>query len=96
MLKYALIFMVTSFLFAYILHLFQKKRKSDKHLGDIIFILLWIVSVMVFTISFLVGGWDGIALGAISVFLFIASISGFIFTNFLKWLNTLREPTNRS
>ena len=95
MIEYGLISIAASFIFAYILHFLQKKRKSDKHLGDMIFISLCVVSIIVFFSSFFVGRWEGLALGVSSVFLFLASVCGFIFTNWLKWLDTLKESSNR-
>jgi len=77
-----------SLLLGYALHLFQKKRNSNRHIGDVFFTSILIVSLVIFPISiFMVGGWNGLFISVVGVYLFSASFSGLILTKILKKYN---------
>ncbi|WP_424511345.1 YesK family protein [Scopulibacillus darangshiensis] len=66
-------------------HHIQKKRTNRKNLSYVIFIPMLIFSLVLFPISFiLVGGWHGLFLAAIGVYLFFTSVSALIFATILK------------
>lgn len=70
---------------SYLLHVFQKKRKITKHIGETFFMFAIVFSILLLPISILlIGGWDGLFVGAIGVYLLFPSISGLIFTKILK------------
>ncbi|WP_173917726.1 YesK family protein [Halobacillus sp. Marseille-Q1614] len=75
---------VVSLILAVVLHLLQKKLKSKKHIGDVIFTQLIVLALVIFPISFFVGGWDGLFWGAVGVYMLIPSLSGLIFTKLIK------------
>lgn len=43
-------------------------------------IVFGFISTLLFVISFIIGGWEGMGLGAVSVTLFVASIASLIIT----------------
>ncbi|MGG1368586.1 YesK family protein [Priestia megaterium] len=58
--KIILVTIVAALVLAYIFHSVQRKRNSDKHIGDKVFNIGFVVSLTIIVISILVvGGWDG-------------------------------------
>jgi len=75
---------IAALVLAYIFHSFQKKGNSDKHIGDKVFNIGFVISLTIIAISILVvGGWDGMALGALGAYLLFPSLSGLLFTKLL-------------
>ncbi|MED3898141.1 MULTISPECIES: YesK family protein [Priestia] len=75
---------IAALILAYIFHSLQRKRNSDKHIGDKVFNMGFVISLTIIAISILVvGGWDGMALRAIGAYLLFPSLSGLIFTKLL-------------
>ncbi|MDM8151119.1 YesK family protein [Priestia megaterium] len=82
--KLILVTIITALVLAYIFHSVQRKRNSDKHIGDKVFNIGFVISLTIIAISILVvGGWDGMVLGAIGAYLLFPSLSGLIFTKLL-------------
>ena len=67
----SLVILTVIFIIAITLLSFISKRIEKKVLFPISFVF---ISIIVFGVSFFVGGWEGIGLGAVSASLFIASI----------------------
>ncbi|UDF16406.1 YesK-like family protein [Bacillus pumilus] len=59
-----------------------KKKKSSFQYGFPSVLML--VSIILLLISFFVGGWEGLGLGAISISLLIASVIALIITSILS------------
>lgn len=75
---------IAALVLAYIFHSVQRKRNSDKHIGNKVFNIGFVISLTITAISILVvGGWDGMVLGAIGAYLLFPSLSGLIFTKLL-------------
>ncbi|WP_427125021.1 YesK family protein (plasmid) [Priestia megaterium] len=86
--KIILVTIIAALVLAYIFHSVQRKRNSDKHIGDKVFNIGFVISLTIITISILVvGGWDGMVLGAIGAYLLFPSLSGLIFTKLLMRYN---------
>lgn len=82
--KLILVTIIVALVLAYIFHSVQRKRNSDKHIGDKVFNIGFVISLTIIAISILVvGGWDGMVLGAIGAYLLFPSLSGLIFTKLL-------------
>jgi len=82
--KLILVTIIAALVLAYIFHSVQRKRNSDKHIGDKVFNIGFVISLTIIAISILVvGGWDGMVLGAIGAYLLFLSLSGLIFTKLL-------------
>ena len=83
-----LLLVFCSLVIAYLLHTFQKKREHvRRHIGDMFFTSILVISLVIIFISILVGGWNGLFLAAIGVYLLIPSLSGLILTKVLKKYN---------
>ena len=51
---------IAALILAYIFHSLQRKRNSNKHIGDKVFNIGFVISLTIIAISILVvGGWDG-------------------------------------
>ncbi|PFI69617.1 hypothetical protein CN918_25110 [Priestia megaterium] len=75
---------IAALVLAYIFHSVQRKRNSGKHIGNKVFNIGFVISLTIIAISILVvGGWDGMVLGAIGAYLLFPSLSGLIFTKLL-------------
>ncbi|WP_168746994.1 YesK family protein [Bacillus mojavensis] len=61
-----------------------KKKKSPLQYG--IPSVLMVLSIILFIVSFIVGRWEGIGLGAISVSLFVSSVIALIVISALGFL----------
>ncbi|MGK9487585.1 MULTISPECIES: YesK family protein [unclassified Bacillus (in: firmicutes)] len=49
------------------------------------------VSIILLLISFFVGGWEGLGLGAISISLLIASVIALIITSILSYFSGMKQ-----
>lgn len=86
--KIILVTIIASLVLAYMFHSIQRKRNSDKHIGDKVFNIGFVISLTIIAISILVvGGWDGMVLGAIGAYVLFPSLSGLIFTKLLMRYN---------
>ena len=67
----SLVILTIVFIIVIILVLLLSKDTGKKVFLSLAFIF---ISIVLFFISFIVGGWDGMGLGAVSVSLFVASL----------------------
>lgn len=81
---HSLFILTIIFIIAIILLSQFSKRLEKKVLFPIAFIF---ISIVLFFISFIIGGWEGMGMGAISVSLFIASIVSLIGIVLLNKMN---------
>ncbi|MEK4792076.1 YesK family protein [Bacillus sp. FSL K6-2971] len=66
-----------------------KKNQSSFQYG--IPAVLMMVSIILLLISFFVGGWEGLGLGAISVSLLVSSVITLIITSILSYFSGMKQ-----
>lgn len=68
--------------------IFKKKKSSFQYGFPAV---LMMVSIILLLISFFVGGWEGLGLGAISISLLIASVIALIITSILSYFSGMKQ-----
>ncbi|KEP25304.1 YesK family protein [Bacillus zhangzhouensis] len=67
--------------------IFKKKQSSFQYGFPAV---LMMVSIILLLISFFVGGWEGLGLGAISVSLLVSSVITLIITSILSYFSGMK------
>lgn len=88
-----LVLIVGTAIIAYLLHSYQKKREAKRHIGKSFFTGTFIVSLIVFPVSFLMEEPFAYYMAASAIFLFFLSINGFAITKILE-MSEARQQRN--
>ncbi|KAA0956124.1 hypothetical protein FQ085_14870 [Planococcus sp. ANT_H30] len=88
-----LVLIVGTTIIAYLLHSYQKKREEKRHVGKSLFMGTFIVSLVVFPVSFLMKEPFAYYMGVSAIFLFFLSINGFAITKILE-MSEARQQQN--
>ncbi|PXW93164.1 YesK-like protein [Streptohalobacillus salinus] len=67
-----------SLLFAYFIYFIIKKTSVSAKVIKIIFGVLLVMSIIVLAISYMIGGWTGLGLGALSIYVGVPSLTTLI------------------
>lgn len=79
---------------AHLLHSYQKRRESKRHIGKALFTVTFIASLFVFAANFLIDKPFDYYIGASGIFMFFLSINGYGVIKIIEMFELRQQKNN--